>query len=145
MGFWPLGSRSIFIWGFLKDDIFGLCWNLRFSYRVMISWRILVCFRGFFKRLYFCIVKYLNFRNSSFAIRYFFNVNGKATVWHTLSYFVLLAYQDPQNCGFHTWPCRLVRMRSVINDMLKMCLKQCLFFFFLNGQFCVVAKVAKII
>jgi hypothetical protein len=20
-GFWPLGSRSIFIWGFLKDDI----------------------------------------------------------------------------------------------------------------------------
>ncbi len=22
-------NRSIFIWGFLKDDIFGLCWNLR--------------------------------------------------------------------------------------------------------------------
>jgi len=28
------------------------------------------------------MVKYLNFHNSSFALRYFFNVNGKATVWH---------------------------------------------------------------
>ncbi len=32
--FWlPLGNnnnnRSIFLWGFLKDDVFGLCWNLR--------------------------------------------------------------------------------------------------------------------
>ncbi len=25
--FWPLGNRSIFIWGILKDDIFGFCWN----------------------------------------------------------------------------------------------------------------------
>jgi hypothetical protein len=30
------------------------------------------------------MVKYLNFHNSSsFALRYFFNVNGKAIVWHT--------------------------------------------------------------
>jgi hypothetical protein len=28
------------------------------------------------------MVKYLNFHNSSFALRYFFNVNGKAMVWH---------------------------------------------------------------
>jgi len=29
-GFWPLcNNRSIFTWGFLKDDNFGLCWNLR--------------------------------------------------------------------------------------------------------------------
>jgi hypothetical protein len=29
------------------------------------------------------MVKYLSFHNSSFALRYFFNVNGKATMWHT--------------------------------------------------------------
>ncbi len=28
------------------------------------------------------MVKYWNFHNSSFALRYFFNANGKATVWH---------------------------------------------------------------
>jgi len=39
-------------------------------------------FRGFFWRFYFCMVKYLSFRHSSFALRYF-NVNGKATMWHT--------------------------------------------------------------
>ncbi len=33
----------------------------------------------FFLRLYFCIGKYLYFHNSSFALRYLFNVNGKAT------------------------------------------------------------------
>jgi hypothetical protein len=30
---------------------------------------ILVSFRGFFGRLYFCMVKYLSFHNSSFALR----------------------------------------------------------------------------
>jgi hypothetical protein len=29
------------------------------------------------------MVKYLNFHNSSFAFKYFFNVNGKATVGDT--------------------------------------------------------------
>ncbi len=63
--------------------------KLEISYRVMISWRILVYFRGFFWRLYFCMVKYLNFHNSSFALRYLlFNVNGKATVWHTPCFIV---------------------------------------------------------
>jgi hypothetical protein len=28
------------------------------------------------------MVKYLSFHNSSFALRYFFNVNGKASVTH---------------------------------------------------------------
>ncbi len=70
----PLGNnnkRSIFIWGFLKDDIFGLCLKLEISYnRVLISWRILVSFRGFFLEDYiFCMVKYLSFHNSSFALR----------------------------------------------------------------------------
>jgi hypothetical protein len=29
------------------------------------------------------VKKYLSFHNSSFALRYFFNENGKAIVWHT--------------------------------------------------------------
>ncbi len=42
-------NRSIFIWGFLKDDILALL-KLEISYnRVLISWRILVSFRGFFE------------------------------------------------------------------------------------------------
>ncbi len=73
---------------FLYEDfwktIFWLVLQLEIScYRVMISWRILASFRRCFWRLYFCMVKYLNFHNSSFAWGYFFYVNGKATVWHT--------------------------------------------------------------
>jgi hypothetical protein len=34
-------------------------------------------------RYIFAWWKYLSFRNSSFALRYIFNVNGKATMWHT--------------------------------------------------------------
>jgi hypothetical protein len=34
--------------GFLKDDILACVGNFEISYRVMISWRILVSFRGFF-------------------------------------------------------------------------------------------------
>ncbi len=62
--------------------IFWLELKLEISYRVIISWRILVSFRGFFWRLYFCMVKYLSFHNSSsFALRYLlFNVNVKATI-----------------------------------------------------------------
>ncbi len=37
-------------------------------------------FTGFFSRLYFCVVKYLNFYDSSFCLKILFNVNGKATV-----------------------------------------------------------------
>jgi hypothetical protein len=29
LGIWPLGNRSIFIWGFLKDDILACVWKLR--------------------------------------------------------------------------------------------------------------------
>jgi hypothetical protein len=55
----PLGNnnRSICIWGFLKDGIFWLVLKLEISYRVMISWRILISCRGFFWRLYFCMMK----------------------------------------------------------------------------------------
>jgi hypothetical protein len=46
MGFWPLGNRPIFIWGFSEGDTFWLVLKLETSYRVLISWRILVSFRG---------------------------------------------------------------------------------------------------
>jgi hypothetical protein len=63
---------------------FGLCWNLRLVKRVIISWKIFGFFLRIFWRLYFDMVKYLSFLNSSFALRYFLiNVNGKAAVWHT--------------------------------------------------------------
>jgi hypothetical protein len=32
---------------------------------------------------FFCLVKYLSFHNSSFALRYFLNINGKATMCDT--------------------------------------------------------------
>ncbi len=37
------------IWGFLKDDNFGVVLKLEISYRVIISWRVLASFRGFFE------------------------------------------------------------------------------------------------
>jgi hypothetical protein len=48
--------------------IFWLVLKLEFSYRVIISCRILVSFGGFFRRLYFYMVKYLSFHNSSLYI-----------------------------------------------------------------------------
>jgi hypothetical protein len=84
----PLGNnnRSIFIWGFLKNDHFSLFWNLRL---VIIE---LWCLEGFWFLLEdFLFLKiiflhgeiFLNSYHSSFAVKYFFkNVNDKATVWH---------------------------------------------------------------
>jgi hypothetical protein len=61
--------------------VFWLVLKLEISYKVIISWRILVSlFRGIFWRLCFCMVKYLSIHNSSFCLK-IFNVNGKA---HTL-------------------------------------------------------------
>jgi hypothetical protein len=40
------------------------------------------------------MVKHLSFHNSSFALRYFFNVKNKATVWHTPC-FVLWSHLIP--------------------------------------------------
>ncbi len=40
---------------------FGLCWNLRLSYRVIISLRILVFLEDLFEDHIFCMVKYLSF------------------------------------------------------------------------------------
>jgi hypothetical protein len=62
--------------------IFWLALKLEISYQ---SYNMLKTF-GFFQRIFwrlcFGMVKYLSFHNSSFALRYIFNVNGKATMWH---------------------------------------------------------------
>ncbi len=52
-GFWPLGNNmSIFYMRIFERWYFGLCWNLGINYSVIIiSWRILVSFRGLFWRL----------------------------------------------------------------------------------------------
>ncbi len=63
--------RHLFLYVDLWKMIFWLVLKLEISYRGMISWTILVSCRGFFWRLYLCMVKYLNFHNSSFALRYF--------------------------------------------------------------------------
>jgi hypothetical protein len=62
--FWPCLPRQE---GYCKM-IFWLVLKLEISSRIMISWRILVSFRGLFWRLYFCMVKYFSFRNPSFAL-----------------------------------------------------------------------------
>ncbi len=57
--------------------LFWLVLKLEISYNrvIIIFWRILVSFRRFFEDYYFCMVKYLSFHNSSFALRYIFKVN----------------------------------------------------------------------
>jgi hypothetical protein len=62
---------------------FELLLKLEIGYRVIISWRILVSFRGFFEDYNFCMVKYSSFHDSSFCLKMLFNVNDKATMWHT--------------------------------------------------------------
>jgi len=61
--------------------IFWLVLKLEISYnRVMIIWRILdfgFLLEKVFEDCIFVMVKDLNFHNSSFAWRYFVNVNGK--------------------------------------------------------------------
>jgi hypothetical protein len=75
---------GLFLYEYFWKMIFWRMLKPEISYRVIISWRILVPLRGFFEEEYiFCMVKYLSFHNSCFALIYFFNVNGKATVWHT--------------------------------------------------------------
>ncbi len=50
--------------------IFWLVLKLEISYRVTISWRIFGFFERIFWRLYFCMMKYLSFHNSSFVLLY---------------------------------------------------------------------------
>jgi hypothetical protein len=72
---------------FLYDDfwkmIFWLVLKLEINYRVIISWRILGFFRGFFEDYIFAWWNIWVFIILSFALRYLLIVNGNATVWHT--------------------------------------------------------------
>jgi hypothetical protein len=80
----PLVNRLSFICEDFWKMIFWLVLKLEISYNrviIIISWRILVCFRRFFEHYIFCMVKYLS-------------VNGKATVWQTHPLFCLLCLQN---------------------------------------------------
>ncbi len=62
--------------------LFLLVLKLEISYEVMISWRIFwFLLEDFFNEDY--IFAWWNIILLSFALRYFFNVNGKATLSHT--------------------------------------------------------------
>ncbi len=63
--------------------IFWLVLKLEISYRVIIFWRILVCFRGFFEDYIFA---WWNIWVSIILPLIRFNVNGKPPVWHTPCY-----------------------------------------------------------
>ncbi len=82
----PPNSRSIFMRIFERWYILWLVLKLEISYRINNILNDFGFFSRIFWRLYFCMVKYLSFHNSSFALKYFFNVNGKAKVWHTLCF-----------------------------------------------------------
>jgi hypothetical protein len=81
------------IWGFLKDDDnFGLCvLKLEIScYRVMISWRIWILgflledvFEDYVLAWWNIFIWVSIILLLLLPLRYFFNVNGKATLWHT--------------------------------------------------------------
>jgi hypothetical protein len=83
--FWYINYEYVCL--YLYEDfwkmIFWLVLKLEISYKIIISSRIWFSFRGFFWRLYFCMVKYLSFHNSSFYLKILLNVNGKPIVWHT--------------------------------------------------------------
>ncbi len=51
--------------------IFWLVLKLEITYRVLMSWSILVSFRGLFEDYSFAWWNILSFHNSSFALRYF--------------------------------------------------------------------------
>jgi hypothetical protein len=58
----PLGNntKSIFIWGLnLKYNILACVETWDISYRIKVSWRILVSFRGFFEDYIFAMVIYI--------------------------------------------------------------------------------------
>jgi hypothetical protein len=70
--------------GFLKDDIFGLFWNLRLLRELWCLEGFWFLLEGFFWRfLYFCMVKCSNFPWFFVCLKILFNVNSKTTMWHT--------------------------------------------------------------
>jgi hypothetical protein len=69
-GFWPLSNnnRSILYEDFWKM-IFWLVLKLEISYRVMISWRLLVSFRGFFFKIIFLRGEIFRFWSFFFCLK----------------------------------------------------------------------------
>jgi hypothetical protein len=71
----PLGNnnRSIYFYMRIYERwYFGLCWNLRLILELWYLEGFMILLEDFFWRLYiFCMVKYWNFHNSSFALRFF--------------------------------------------------------------------------
>ncbi len=94
--------------------IFWLVLKLEINYnRVMISRRIFVSFRGFFEDYIFCMVKYLNFHNSTFALRYFVMFLKRPPNWFfsgpTKQHFTKFSGGNGSHCSaVHSWikePC----------------------------------------
>jgi len=79
MDFGPQVIIGRFLYEEFWKMIFWVVLKLEINYRVIISWRILVSFRGFFGKLCFCMMKYLSFHNPSFAFR----CKWHGHVWYT--------------------------------------------------------------
>jgi len=81
--------------------------KLEISYRVIISWTILVSFREFFEDYIFALRNIWVFIISSFALRYLLiNVNGKATMWHTPCFALHCIAVHAPSCW--KWKCLLI-------------------------------------
>ncbi len=78
------------IWIGIKKKTTLSFWTSQFWHMSVIIYlkKILVFFqRIFLKNRFFCMVKYLNFHNSSFfCLKILFNVNGKDPIWHNSCY-----------------------------------------------------------
>jgi len=106
---------------------FWLVLKLEISYRVIISWRILVSFRGFFLKIIFSHVEIFEFPWFFFCLKILFNVNGKATLWHTPCLFVTLSCPKPwrpQQVGVHGHG-PLVMFRPVVGELWNIWKKKC--------------------
>jgi hypothetical protein len=73
---------GLFFYEDFWNMIFWLVFKPEISYRVIISWRTFVSFRGCFEDYIFCMVSYLSFHNSSLALRYFWMLMARAQ-WDT--------------------------------------------------------------
>jgi hypothetical protein len=82
MHFGPYIIGSIFIWGFLKRWYFGLCWNLRLVIELQYLEGFWFLLEDFLKIIFFHD-EIFEFPQFFFYLKILFNVNGKATVWHT--------------------------------------------------------------
>ncbi len=73
---------SLFLYKDFWKMIFWLMLKLGINDRVVIFWKSLVSFRGFFLKIISLDGEILEFQLFFFCLKIFFNVNGKATMWH---------------------------------------------------------------